>query len=90
MSGFRDNQATSRFELDESGIVSFCDYRRRSGAVLLLHVETPIAARGQGGAGRLMAAIADHARVEGFKLLPMCSYAAVWMRRHPEHRALLA
>lgn len=90
MNGFRDNVAGSRFELEEGGVVSFCDYRRRSGAVLLLHVETPMAARGRGGAGRLMAAIVDYARAENFKLLPMCSYASVWMGRHPEHRGLLA
>jgi predicted GNAT family acetyltransferase len=85
-----DNAARSRFELDEGGLIAFADYQREGGRLVIPHVETPPALRGGGVAGRLMAGVALHARAEGLKIVPLCSYAAAWMRRHPEHGDLLA
>jgi predicted GNAT family acetyltransferase len=58
--------------------------------LLINHVEAPPPLRGTGTAGRLMQGIAETARREGFKLVPLCGYAAAWIRRHKEHRDLLA
>jgi len=35
-------------------------------------------------------ALLDHAQAHGLKVLPLCSYARAYMRRHPETAALLA
>ena len=78
----RDNAAAHRFELDEAGQTVFADYRRAQGRLIIDHVEAPIALRGTGAAGRLMAAIVDQARQEGAQIVPICSYAADWLRRH--------
>jgi predicted GNAT family acetyltransferase len=84
MTQFRDNTDEQRFEWAEEGFVSFCDYRiSADGARALLHVETPREARGKGAAGRLIDAITAYARAEGFKLIPVCSYAVAHLRRHP-------
>ena len=85
-----DNLAESRFELTEDGAMTFADYSRRGGALVIPHVETPPAARGQGAASRLMAGIVLHAREQGAKIVPLCPYAAAWLQRHPEHRDLIA
>ena len=79
-----DNRARSRFELEIDGQVVFADYRRRGTDLVIPHVEAPHALRGTGAAGRLMQAIMEHARTEGAKVTPLCSYAAAWLRRHPE------
>lgn len=85
-----DNQAKSRFELVEDGQTAFADYRRQGGVLVIPHVESPHALRGKGTAGRLMDGVAAHARAEGAKILPICSYAAAWLQRHPEHADLIA
>jgi len=91
MSQFRDNTDDRRFEWEEDGIVSFCDYSvAHDGTRALRHVETPVAARGRGAAGRLMDAIIAHARSENFKLTPLCSYAVAHLQRRREARDVVA
>lgn len=78
-----DNVAASRFELEIGGQTVFARYRRQDDTVVILHVEAPTNLRGTGAAGRLMQGIADRAKAEGLKLVPVCSYAAAWLKRHP-------
>jgi len=85
-----DNVAAHRFELVEAGETAFADYVRRDGRLVIPHVEAPIALRGSGAAGRLMEGVAAHARAERVQIVPLCSYAAAWLRRHPEHADLIA
>ena len=80
-----DNTAAQRFELVEQGQTAFADYIRQDGRLVIPHVESPIALRGAGTAGRLMEGVVAHARAEGRKIVPVCSYADAWLRRHPEH-----
>ena len=86
----RDNPERQRFELDVDGQVAFARYRREPGRLLIQHVEAPPALRGTGAASKLMDGIVELARAEGAKIAPLCSYAVAWMRRHDEHRDLLA
>jgi len=79
-----------RYELVEAGMTAFADYERRGGQLVVTHVETPAALRGVGVASRLMAGVVAHARAEGLRIVPVCSYAAAWMRRHPAETDLLA
>jgi predicted GNAT family acetyltransferase len=62
----------------------FADYAVQGNTRLILHVEADPALRGTGAAGRFMQALAEHARAEGLKLAPRCSYAVAWLKRHPE------
>ena len=45
--------------------------------------------RGTGAAGRLMRGVMETARAEGLKVVPICSYASAWIRRHREYHDLL-
>jgi uncharacterized protein len=87
---FRDNEGRSRFELALEGGIVFADYRRREGALAILHVEAPPKLRGTGAADRLMRAIAELARERGWRITPYCGYAAIWLRRHRDYADLLA
>ena len=90
MTSVTDNTARSRFELIEQGETAFATYRRDGDVVVIPHVESPPALRGKGTADRLMRGIVEHARSEGFKIEPWCSYAAAWMRRHADAKDVLA
>jgi len=85
-----DNAARHRFELTEHGHVAFADYQLGDGVLVIPHVETPPALRGGGMAGRLMQGIVDDVRERGLKIVPVCPYAAAWLRRHPQHADLVA
>ena len=79
--GVRDNAAASRFELIKDGQIVFGDYERQPGRLVITHVVTPESLRGQGLASVLMQGIYDHAKSAGLELVPVCSYAQVWLKR---------
>ena len=89
-SAITDNTAKSRFELVEQGHIAYADYKRAEGVLSLKYVFSPEALRGQGAAGRLMDGITALARAENLKILPICGYAAAWLRKHKEHHDLIA
>jgi predicted GNAT family acetyltransferase len=78
----RDNIARSRYELEIDGQIVFANYRRDGTTLSILHVEAPPKLRGTGAASRLMQGIAETARATGAKIVPLCGYAAAWLRRH--------
>ena len=86
MPSVRDNRERSRFELDEAGQIVFANYRRQNSTLVIPYVEAPPALRGTGASGRLMEGIMVIARAE----VPLCGFASAWMRRHRQHRDLLA
>jgi predicted GNAT family acetyltransferase len=85
----RNDPDRSRYELEVGGEVVFATYRREGDRLFIRYVEAAPVLRGTGAAGRLMQGIAEIARAEELKLVPLCSYAAAWLRRHKEHRDLL-
>jgi predicted GNAT family acetyltransferase len=88
MSELRDTG--DRYEMDEQGLTSWADYRRSGDVLYIDHVESPIPLRGSGAAGRLMSAVAADARSRRLRIVPVCGYAAAWLRRSPEYRDLVA
>ena len=80
--GFTDAQGQTR--------TVFADYAVQGDKRLILHVEADPALRGTGAAGAFMQALAEHARAEGLKLTPRCSYAVAWLKRHREYDDVVA
>ena len=79
-----------RFELRrDDEVVGYARFREHGDAVVVPHVETLREHRGQGYAGRLMDGIVDHLRSTGRTIAPHCSFAASYIREHPEHDDLL-
>lgn len=77
------------FELIVDGHRSEVVYKMHGRSMHLVHTEVPSALEGQGIAGRLVKAALDHARAQGFKVKPECTYVQAYMRRHPETLDLL-
>lgn len=81
---------SDRFELRRAGeLMGYATYRRRGDAVVVPHVETLVQYRGQGYASRLMAGIVEILRREGRTIVPHCSFAAGYLRDHPDDADVL-
>ncbi len=85
-----ENAEAGRFELQRDGdVVSVADFTDRDGTVVIPHVGTDPAHRGQGYAGRLMDGTLDLIRTSGRSVVPLCPFAAQHIRGHPEYQDLL-
>ena len=80
----------SRVEIHLGGACVGVAHYRRSGSIIdIEHVIVEPAFEGRGLAGQLVAAMFDDAREHGDRIIPTCSYAAAWARRHPDQIDLL-
>jgi predicted GNAT family acetyltransferase len=79
----------SRFEVVINNTQAFLNYTLADGRMTITHTFVPPELRGQNIAGQLAKAAFDYARTEGFKVVPQCSYIAVYASRHAEAKALL-
>lgn len=87
-----ENVAEQRFELVIDGaIVSTASYsEREDGTVIVPHVQTDPARRGQGNAGRLMDGLLDNLRATQRRIVPACPFAATHIEENEQYRDLVA
>ena len=83
------DRAAQRFEALVEGGRCVVDYRRVGGVMHIVHTEVPASLQGQGLAAALVQAVLDQARALGWRVRPVCSYVAAYMRRHAETQDLL-
>ncbi len=81
---------TQRFLAFMDGVQAELDYERSAGILRLTHTGVPSAIGGRGVAAELVRTALEHARAEGLKVVPACSYVAGYITRHPEYEDLLA
>ena len=85
-----NNQGLNRFEVALPEGTGFLRYRIDGNTMQLLYVEVPPEARGHGVAAELSHTALEFARERGFKVIPICSYVAAYLRRHPEYAPMMA
>jgi len=86
-----ENAGEGRFELRRDGdVLSVADFSERDGVVIIPHVGTDPAHRGQGLASKLMDGLIVQLRETNRLIKPLCPFAAYYMSQHPEHQDLLA
>jgi predicted GNAT family acetyltransferase len=73
-----------RFELHAEGRTCELDYALEAGAMIITHTGVPPALEGRGLGAALVRAALALARARGWSVVPTCSFAAVYVRRHPE------
>ena len=84
---FGDNAERARYELDVGGAIVFANYRRMGDSIAITHVEAPVHLRGTGAASRLMDHVVEAVRADGRAIVPLCGYAASWLRQHSQQTA---
>jgi predicted GNAT family acetyltransferase len=82
------NPGEKRFETYIDGKLSKLDYIQDGKNFVITHVGVDPALRGQGVAGKIVEAGLEYARENSFRVIPMCSYAAAYIRKHPEYAEL--
>ena len=80
----KDNEARSRYEFDLGGHTAYIDYEKDNGTIVLTHTFVPEAYEGRGVGAQLVAAALADIRRQGLKVVPQCSFVAVYIKRRPE------
>lgn len=78
-----DNSKASRYEMQVEGHLAVADYRLEDGKLYVTHVMVPPELRGGGVAAKLMAGVVADAKQRGLEIIPICSYAASYLKRNP-------
>ena len=86
----RHNEGRRRFELEEEGETAILTYDRHEGRIVFTHTIVPPELEGRGIGSRIVKTGLDHARAEGLKVVPQCSFVRAYIERHEEYRDLLA
>jgi predicted GNAT family acetyltransferase len=73
-----------RFTATEDGHEAVLDYSLAGNVMTITHTGVPPAIRARGIAAALMQAALEAARDQGWTVVPVCSYAVAYMRRHPD------
>lgn len=86
----RDDEA-GEFRLETPEGTGVLEYRMKDPrTIVLVHTEVEAALQGHGVAARLAHDALEYARVNGFRVVPECSYVRAYLRRHPEYDDLRA
>jgi predicted GNAT family acetyltransferase len=85
----RDNPEARQFEATVEGHLAYAEYRLIDHGVMFTHTEVPAALEGRGVGSALVRAGLNAARERGLKVLPVCTFFAGYIKRHPEEQDLL-
>jgi uncharacterized protein len=81
--------AHQQFFIIVDGTRCIIDYQLQGARMTITHTVVPDAVAGRGIAGTLTQAALEHARTAGWKVIPACTYAAAYFKRHPQYADLL-
>jgi len=82
------NEAANTFEVRIDGYLSKLDYFQDDKNFVITHVGVYPEFRGQGVAGKIMEAALEYAKQHSLRVVPMCSYAAHYIRENPQYSEL--
>ena len=72
------------------GKYAFIEYEVKEKLLYVTKAYTPEEFRGRGIASKIMVELIKYAKREGFKVVPVCSFAEYFFRKHPEYSHILA
>ncbi|ASC89748.1 N-acetyltransferase [Alcaligenes nematophilus] len=90
---------TTEIHHDPQARLFYCDIENRRSVIeyelddavmSITHTRVPPELEGRGIAGQLTRFALETAKNQQWKVRPVCSYAVVYFRRHPEYADLLA
>ena len=85
-----DNPDRNRYELRFGDTVAgVVQYATEPGSVVLVHTEIAPSVEGEGLGSKLVSGALDDIRARGLEVVPLCPFAAAYIRRHPEYADLV-
>lgn len=75
-----------KFYTEVDGYEAYVKYDLADGGLDIRHTWVPQEIGGKGIAGALVKATYDYALENGLTPVATCSYAVVWLQRHPEYQ----
>lgn len=87
----RHDETGRRFVADLGDATAELTYLVRDATTVIFnHTYVPPSGRGSGVAAALATRALEWARASGFGVVPVCSYVAAFLQRHPEYEDLRA
>jgi predicted GNAT family acetyltransferase len=86
----KNNEAIHNFELFVNGYRAFIDYKTKDNKIYLIHTEVPVELKGMGVAEALVEKTFNYIEQHQLKMVPLCSYIQIFLKRHPEWSRLVA
>jgi predicted GNAT family acetyltransferase len=83
------NEPIHNFELFVDGQRAFIDYKQKDNKVYLIHTEVPETLKGKGVAEAIVEKTLTYLEANHYKLVPLCSYVQMFLKRHPDWNRLL-
>ncbi len=83
------NAKEHRYEARAGSYLAVAEYRRSGDTITFTHTGVPKPIEGRGIASQLAHTALEQARAEGLKVIPLCPFFAVYIRRHPEYADLV-
>ena len=83
------NQTDNTFEIVMDEGTAFVEYVLDGNDIRFTHTEVPQALEGQGIGSKLAKAALGHAKEKGLTVVPVCTFIASYVKRHPEYDELV-
>ncbi len=85
----KDNAKEQRYEVRVGHEVAELTYKREPGRITFLHTGVPASMEGHGIGSKLAHTALEEARAAELKVVPLCSFMAGYIEKHPEYESLL-
>jgi predicted GNAT family acetyltransferase len=83
------NPEAGRFEVKKNGHLAVLEYQQSDGTIIFTEASVPEVLGGQGIGSRLAVAGLDYARSQSLAVVPLCSFMASFIQKHPEYQDLV-
>ena len=84
-----DNTAKHQFEAEVNGYIVRAEYILSSDKIILTHTEVPVELEGKGIGSVFLDEVFKEIDRKQLKLIPMCPFAAKYIKKHPEWNKIL-
>ena len=84
------NTSAQQYEARIDRHLAVAEYSISGNTITFTHTYVPQALRGRGIASKLIQTALEEARAEELRVVPLCSFVASYIRRHPEYMSLLS
>lgn len=83
------NPQENRFEVTVDGHTAVLTYRLSDNIISFNHTGVPSAIERRGIGGQLAKAGLEYAKLQGYRVRPICPFIADYIKKHPEYKTLL-